>query len=79
MKKLLVSQRIIIDKKNKSLRDCLDHQLINFLIKNGYFVIPVPNLFVSKRQENRFLNLYFQKSKFRALSFPEVMILENSN
>ncbi len=63
MKKLLVSQRIIIDKKNKSLRDCLDHQLINFLIKNGYFVIPVPNLFVSKRQENKFLNLYFQKIK----------------
>ena len=63
MKKILVSQRIIFDKKNKTFRDALDHQLTNFLIKNNYIIIPIPNHFLSKKIENKFMDFYFKKIK----------------
>ena len=39
MKKILVTQRIILDKKTKTIRDSLDHELVKFLIKNDFFII----------------------------------------
>ena len=53
MKKILVTQRIILDKKTKTIRDSLDHELVKFLIKNDFFIIPVPNFFPSKNRAGR--------------------------
>lgn len=67
MKKILVSQRIIVDKKTKTIRDSLDHELIKFLIKNNFFIIPIPNFFPSKKHENNFLNFYFKRMKIKGV------------
>ena len=67
MKKILVTQRIILDKKTKTVRDSLDHELIKFLIKNNFFIIPIPNFFPSKKHEKNFLNFYFKKIKIKGV------------
>ena len=56
MKKLLVTQRIIFDKKIKIFRDALDHQLVNFFYKNKFILIPIPNIDLSKKKLKIFLN-----------------------
>ena len=67
MKKILVTQRIILDKKTKTIRDSLDHELVKFLIKNDFFIITVPNFFPSKKHEKNFLNFYFKKIKIKGV------------
>ena len=55
MKKLLVSQRIIFNKKTKTYRDALDQQLVNFFYKNNFILIPIPNLIISEIKIKKFI------------------------
>ena len=41
MKKLLVSQRVVLDKKTQTFRDALDHELVKFFYKNKFTLIPL--------------------------------------
>ena len=43
MKKIIVSQSIIYDKKTKTFKDTLDYRLIKFLHKNNIIAYPFPN------------------------------------
>ena len=63
MKKLLVSQRIIFEKKTRMYRDALDHQLINFFYKNNFILIPVPNLNLPEIKIKKFLNDLINQSE----------------
>lgn len=63
MKKLLVSQRIIFEKKTKMYRDALDHQLVNFFYKNNFILIPVPNLNLPEIKIKKFLNDLINQSE----------------
>ena len=56
MKKLLVSQRVIFDKKTKTFRDALDHELVKFFYKNKFILIPIPNLSLSNYKIKIYIN-----------------------
>ena len=43
MKIIAISQRVQKIKKYKELRDQIDSRLIEFVIKSGFFPIPIPN------------------------------------
>ena len=44
MKFVCVTQRIVYDKNTKTYKDALDQELVNFLTKIGYKIIPIPNI-----------------------------------
>jgi len=56
MKKLLVSQRVIFDKKTKTYRDALDQDLVKFFYKNKFILIPIPNLLLSHKKIKIYIN-----------------------
>ena len=67
MKKLLVSQRVIFDKKTKIYRDALDQQLVNFFYKNNFILIPIPNLNISEKKLKIFIYDLFNMSKIHGI------------
>ena len=56
MKKLLVSQRVILNKKTKTYRDALDQELVKFFYKNKFILIPIPNLLLSHKKIKIYIN-----------------------
>ena len=41
---ICVTQRLIHDKKTNTYKDALDKELVNFLSKLNFGIIPIPNL-----------------------------------
>ena len=57
MKKIIITQRLSINKKTKEKRDSIDVKFIDLLLKVNLYPIPVPNLFHSLDYQtfNKFL------------------------
>ena len=53
MKLVAVSQRVDFIQNRSELRDSLDHNYVNFLLKSGYGTVPIPNFnFASVDNDN---------------------------
>ena len=65
MKFICSTQRLIYDKKTRTFKDALDKELVNFLSKIGYIVIPIPNIRLKKKQTNDLLNFYSRSLKIK--------------
>jgi len=61
MKKVLVTQRVVFNKKFKTFRDAIDHELINFLIFNKYLPILISNTIGINNDVNKIIREYFYK------------------
>ncbi len=64
MKKIIVSQSIIYDKKTKTFKDTLDYRLIKFLYKNNIVAYPFPNYDLNEKLIYKIIDNYFRKDNF---------------
>ena len=59
MKLIIISQRIDDIIQRNEIRDSLDQQLTNFLIKGGYLPVAIPNILLNQSEIEK--NKYFEK------------------
>ena len=69
MKFICSTQRLIYDKKTRTFKDALDKELVNFLIKIGYIVMPIPNIKLENKQINDLLSFYLKDLKIKGFIF----------
>tara|TARA_B100000963_G_C22554610_1_gene638452 strand:+ start:605 stop:1216 length:612 start_codon:yes stop_codon:yes gene_type:complete len=69
MKFVCVTQRIVYDKNTKTYKDALDQELVNFLTKIGYKIIPIPNIESSNKEILNLLKFYRRRFKVNGFIF----------
>ena len=69
MKFICSTQRLIFDKKTRTFKDALDKELVNFLIKIGFIVMPIPNIKLENKQINDLLSFYLKDLKIKGFIF----------